>query len=152
MKIQITACGKLKDENIKSLMDEYIKRTPWNIKIIEVDAASKNKNPEVTKLDEEKLLLEKTPENFYKICLDETGKTLTSTEFASLLAKISTHHSSNVAFLLGGADGHTEKTRKSCQAIVSLGKMTYPHMLARLLLIEQLYRSYTILEGKSYHK
>ncbi len=152
MKIQITACGKLRDKNIIALIDEYSKRIPWSIKTIEVDVSNKSKNIEVTKKEEEKLLLSKIPSNHYKIALDETGKQLTSEEFASLLAKISVNHGSNISFIIGGSDGLTENVRKTADYVISFGKFTYPHMLARLLLVEQLYRSFTISEGKSYHK
>lgn len=152
MKIQITACGKLKDNSIRDLIDEYTKRLPWSIKIVEVDAGNKARNPEVTKKEEEKLILSKIPANHYKIALDETGKLLTSEEFASSLAKISITHGSNISFIIGGSDGLAEELRKSANLVISLGKLTYPHMLARLLLVEQLYRSFTIIEGKSYHK
>jgi len=151
MKIIITAIGKLKDENIKALISEYKKRLPWKIEIIELES-SKSKNPESTKLEEEKLLLAKIPAGFYKIALDERGKLLSSEEFAQTIAKISTMQTGKFAFMIGGADGLSENVRKTADLIISLGKMTFPHMLARLLLIEQLYRSFTIIEGKSYHK
>jgi 23S rRNA (pseudouridine1915-N3)-methyltransferase len=152
MKIQITAVGRLKDDNIKSLISEYVKRLPWNVKVIEVEASNKNKNTDVTKQEEEKLLLDKIPAGFYKIALDETGKLLNSAEFAQTLAKISVNQTGNIAFIIGGSDGLSENVRKAADLTISFGKLTYPHMLARLLLVEQLYRSYTIIEGKSYHK
>ena len=152
MKIVITAIGKLKDDNIKSLIAEYVKRLPWTIKIVEIEASTKSKNPEVLKLEEEKSILEKIPNGFFKIALDERGSLLSSEELARSLAKISTNQTGNIAFIIGGSDGLSENIRKSANLTISLGKMTYPHMLARLLLVEQLYRSWTIIEGKSYHK
>ena len=152
MKIQITAVGKLKDDSIKTLIAEYVKRLPWSVKIVEVDASTKSKNADVNKLEEEKQILDKIPAGYYKIALDETGKLLSSEELARNLAKISVNHTGNIAFIIGGSDGLTENIRKSADLIISLGKMTYPHMLARLLLVEQLYRSFTIIEGKAYHK
>ncbi len=152
MKIIITAVGKLKDDNIKALISEYIKRTPWSIKIVEVESSTKSKNPEVLKLEEEKNILEKIPAGYFKIALDERGNLPSSEEFARSLAKISTNQTGNIAFILGGSDGLSENIRRSANMVISLGKMTYPHMLARLLLVEQLYRSYMIIEGRSYHK
>jgi len=152
MKIQITACGKLKDKDIKNLIDEYIKRVPWGMKIIEVEASNKSSNPETIKLEEERLLLSKIPTGHYKIALDETGSMLSSVEFAKLIEKTATNHTSNISFIIGGSAGLSENARKSADFVISLGKFTYPHMLARLLLVEQIYRSFTILEGKSYHK
>ncbi len=152
MKILITACGKLKDDNIKSLMAEYVKRLPWSVKILEHEAGAKNKNPDIVKDAEEKLLLGSIPQGYYRIALDERGKTLSSEELAQSLAKISVTRTGNIAFIIGGAEGLSENVRKSADLVVSLGRMTYPHMLARLLLVEQIYRSYTIIEGKSYHK
>jgi len=152
MKILIIAIGKLKDDSIKSLVSEYVKRIPWDIRFIEVEAFNRSKNPEVIKQEEEKSLLAKIPSGFYRIVLDETGKLLTSEDFARSLEKISTNQTGNMAFIIGGSDGLTENLRKSANMVISLGKMTYPHMLARLLLIEQIYRSYMIIEGKAYHK
>jgi 23S rRNA (pseudouridine1915-N3)-methyltransferase len=152
MKIIITAVGRLRDDNIKSLISEYVKRLPWTVKVIEVEASNKSKNVNITKMDEEKLLLEKIPSGFYKIALDETGKLLSSEELARTLAKISVNQTGNIAFIIGGSDGLTKNITKSADLVISFGKLTYPHMLARLLLVEQLYRSFTIIEGKSYHK
>ncbi len=152
MKIQITACGKLRDKSIISLIDEYSKRIPWSVKFVEVEAGNISRNVEVIKKEEEKLLLSKIPAGYYKIALDETGKLLSSEEFAKNIAKISMNQGGNICFLIGGSDGLTDHVRKTADLVVSMGKLTYPHMLARLLLVEQLYRSFTIIEGKSYHK
>jgi 23S rRNA (pseudouridine1915-N3)-methyltransferase len=152
MKIIITAIGRIKDDSVKSLIAEYVKRLPWTIKIIEIEASTKSKNPEVLKLEEEKSILAKMPDGYFKIALDETGSLLSSEDFARTLAKISTNQTGNIAFIIGGSDGLSENIRKSANLTISLGKMTYPHMLARLLLVEQLYRSYMIIEGKTYHK
>jgi 23S rRNA (pseudouridine1915-N3)-methyltransferase len=152
MKIQITTIGKLKDKNIHSLIEEYIKRTPWQIKIVEIENNNKSRNPDSIKTEEEKLLMSKIPNGYYKIALDETGNLLSSEELAKHLQKIAVNKTGNIAFIIGGAEGLSANLKSSVNDIISLGKMTYPHMIARMLLVEQIYRTYTIIEGKSYHK
>ncbi len=86
------------------------------------------------------------------IMLDERGKDLPSTELAALLGRWRDSGTREVRFLLGAADGHDEATRGSADLLLGLGRATWPHMLARAMLAEQLYRATTILEGHPYHR
>lgn len=150
MKIKIIAIGKLKDNNIKNLIDEYIKRTKWNIDIVELEAKTSDESK--IKAEEGKLLLSKIPEGYYIIALNENGKQYESPQLQKELSKLSNQSSGKVAFILGGASGLSDEVKKAAKLSLSLGLLTYPHMLARLLLVEQIYRIWTIAEGKTYHK
>jgi 23S rRNA (pseudouridine1915-N3)-methyltransferase len=150
MKIKIIAIGKLKDDNIKNLISEYIKRTNWSLEIIEIE--TKTKDESKIKDDEGKLLISKIPENHFVICLNENGKQYTSPNFAKEMQKISNECSGKICFVIGGASGLSDEVKKRAKLSLSLGELTYPHMLARLLLVEQIYRIWTIANGKSYHK
>jgi 23S rRNA (pseudouridine1915-N3)-methyltransferase len=86
------------------------------------------------------------------IALDEHGKVMTSEAFAVLLGKFQSEGRSSVAFYIGGADGLSPDLLKSCEVKLAFGQMTWPHQMVRLMLVEQLYRAYTILTGHPYHR
>ena len=151
MKVKIIACGKLKDKNIISLIAEYKKRIPWDISIEEVEVKSKPDSPALLKSQEEALILGKIPDGYFVASLNEIGLEMDSPKFAGFIEKKFTDFGGRICLIIGGSEGLSDKI-KSSYSSVSLGKLTYPHMLARLLLIEQLYRAYTIMAGKKYHK
>ena len=93
-----------------------------------------------------------TQEASRRIALDETGKQMTSEAFADMLRRAAEEGVNEAAFLIGGADGHAPETRDSADLVLSLGKMTLPHMLARCVLVEQIYRAATILARHPYHR
>ncbi|HCR85236.1 MAG TPA: 23S rRNA (pseudouridine(1915)-N(3))-methyltransferase RlmH [Alphaproteobacteria bacterium] len=150
MKIKIIAIGKLKDKNIKALIDEYIKRTKWTIDIVEVEAKTKDESK--IKDEEGKLLLSKVPSGYCIIALNENGKQFESPQLHKELNRVANQSSGGIAFIIGGASGLSDEVKKATKLSLSLGLLTYPHMLARLLLVEQVYRIWTIGEGKAYHK
>jgi 23S rRNA (pseudouridine1915-N3)-methyltransferase len=86
------------------------------------------------------------------VALDERGKVMTSPDFAQLLASWRDQGCRDLAFLIGGADGLTTELRSNCDQSLSFGKMVWPHMLARAMLSEQLYRAASILAGSPYHR
>jgi 23S rRNA (pseudouridine1915-N3)-methyltransferase len=86
------------------------------------------------------------------VVLDERGKNMSSPEFASILENWMTEGCSEICFLIGGADGHLEETRKKADLILSFGKLTLPHILMRAVLAEQIYRAETIISGHPYHR
>jgi 23S rRNA (pseudouridine1915-N3)-methyltransferase len=150
MNIKIFAIGNLKNSEEQTMIDEYLKRCGWKIDIISY--VSKEKDEARLKQDEAKLLLGKARKSSLKIVLDENGKNLTSVEFAKLFANSANNGISEIDFFIGGASGHDKNITERADQVVSLSKMTFPHSLARLLLIEQIYRSWTIINNKSYHK
>jgi len=91
-------------------------------------------------------------ENYYIVTLDQKGEQFSSEEFAGLLNNLQLHGKSNIAFAIGGANGHHQSMLEKSQKIISFGKMTLAHKLAKIILIEQLYRAYTISKGHPYNK
>ncbi|MBK0401257.1 23S rRNA (pseudouridine(1915)-N(3))-methyltransferase RlmH [Limibaculum sp. M0105] len=97
-------------------------------------------------------LLDAAPTGAHLIALDERGRTMTSPEFAAMLARLRDSGTSDCAFLIGGADGHDESLRGRADRLLSFGPMVWPHMLARAMLAEQIYRAVSILAGSPYHR
>lgn len=145
MHITLAAIGKLKDTSLKALYNEYKKRLDWKITLQECE--TKN-SPE----QEAPLLLAAMPPAAFLIVLDERGDNLTSEDFAENLQNIQLYHHGKVGFMIGGADGLSEGIKKRAQKSICFGHMTWPHMLVRILLMEQLYRAQQILKGHPYHR
>ncbi|MFV0472825.1 MAG: 23S rRNA (pseudouridine(1915)-N(3))-methyltransferase RlmH, partial [Pikeienuella sp.] len=101
---------------------------------------------------ESRLLHEAIPEGAFAVALDERGETMTSRDFARLIAAERDSGRRDMAFLIGGADGHSEELRARADRLLGFGKMVWPHMLARAMLTEQLYRAASILAGAPYHR
>lgn len=138
MKILIAAIGKAKDSPEQELMREYLKRLPWK-------AACKECK------DDAGLLA--ACEGYDRlVALDEKGKTLSSREFSDQLGRWQQQGHSSFAFIIGGADGLGDAVRKKAHLAWSLGRVTWPHMLVRALLAEQLYRAWSMLTRHPYHR
>jgi 23S rRNA (pseudouridine1915-N3)-methyltransferase len=97
-------------------------------------------------------LTEDLPRDAVTIVLDERGKSISSEDFARRLARLRDEGASDVAFLIGGPDGHGEELRKKAVLLLSFGSMTWPHRLVRVMLAEQIYRAVTILVKHPYHR
>lgn len=152
MQITIAAIGKLKKNTPEdSLIQDYIKKTKWTVIIKEFEE-KKSLTGEQLKEAESTLLLSGIPQGGKIIALDERGKTPSSREFAEILGKWIDDGIQNITFLIGGANGHSEILRQKADYKLSFGRMTLPHMLARVVLAEQIYRAKTILDGHPYHK
>jgi 23S rRNA (pseudouridine1915-N3)-methyltransferase len=151
LKIIINAIGKITERELITLSQEYIKRSRWDITINEFAQAQEG-NPATNKAKEAFSIWPNDLNNAYVIVLDEKGKEFTSVEFSGLISKLEAEGVRKLYFLIGGADGHDTKTLKNANIILSLGKMTLPHKLARLILIEQIYRAFTINSGHPYHR
>jgi 23S rRNA (pseudouridine1915-N3)-methyltransferase len=98
------------------------------------------------------MLLARVPDRAVVIALDERGTALTSAAFAQKITKWRDSGASGLAFLIGGADGHPDSLRQRADFLLSLGPMTWPHLLVRGMLLEQLYRAQQILAGHPYHR
>lgn len=144
MNIHIIAVGRMKNSAEHDLMNTYLKRCPWNIKIVEVEEKRPLKGNERMAREGE-LLLKAIPEGATVIALDERGKQLRSTSFANKIRGWQDQGIANLVFLIGGADGYDEKVKNRAQSLISFGDMTWPHMMVRAMLCEQLYRASTIL-------
>lgn len=142
--ITILAIGSVKVSNVSSLIHEYMKRMHRvSIKTIKEE---KNQNIEIVKKKEGERLLANIRDSFV-VALSEEGKTMNSYAFAEMIKK-----QQNVTFLIGGAFGLSDDVKKKSNLILSLSPLTFPHEIAQLLLVEQVYRAQTIIEGKSYQK
>ena len=155
MRVTICAIGRLRAGPELDLINDYLQRfdrTGRNLglgpaQIIEVED-KKGGGPAA-----EAVLLERAIPKGATICaMDERGKVMTSPDFANLLGSWRDQGVSDLAFVLGGADGLTKDLRAQADTSLSFGKMVWPHMLARVMLSEQLYRAASILSGSPYHR
>jgi len=136
VKVRVVAVGKI-PPHFHQAQEYYARRVPF-LKIVEV---KKKKTVE----EEGKELLKEA--KGFTVALDEKGKELTSVEFAKLLSS-----KANISFLIGGADGLSEEVKKKANLTLSLSKMTLQHDVARIVLLEQIYRAYLINKGSPYHR
>lgn len=150
MKILISAIGKAKVSPEQQLYQDYVKRLKWKIACKEFDV--KTHSGTERKEREGELLLAACKGYDKIIALDESGKSLSSREFAAQLGNWQKAGHSSFAFIIGGADGLSGDVLKQSHLAWSLGKVTWPHMLVRALLAEQLYRAHSILSNHPYHK
>ena len=152
MKIIIGAVGKMKKKSPEeALINEYVSKTRWPVEIKEVEEKRTLPVDELKSVESE-LLLKVLPNDAKIVVLDERGETLSSRELAGRLRTWQDSGVGTVAFLIGGANGHSETLRQRADLKLSFGRMTLPHMLMRVVLAEQIYRAKTILDGHPYHK
>ena len=145
MKVTIVAIGKCKKNSPEAnIINEYVKRSSWQIITKEKDNSNQK--------DEAEFLISSIPNGAKVVVLDERGENLKSTELAKKISDWQLNGISEICFLIGGADGHLETTRKRADLLLSFGKLTLPHMLMRAVLSEQIYRLQTIISGHPYHR
>ena len=145
MKIHILAIGKCKHGSPEDLLiKEYQKRLSWDLVFKEKDNDIQEKEAE--------FLLKNIPNNAKVVVLDERGENMKSLDFAKRIGDWQLSGVSDICFLIGGADGHTDAVRQRADLLLSFGKLTMPHMLIRVVLTEQIYRAQTILTGHPYHR
>ena len=143
MKLKIAWIGKTKEPAIQSLTDEYLKRI------------SRYAQAEGVSLRDEAALFQtagpSTKSKSTLVLLDSRGKEFSSEQFAKFLADYQDRNPLPLVFAIGGPDGFSPEAKSAAQHLISLGKMTLPHELARVVLLEQIYRACTILKGHPYH-
>ena len=152
--ITVVAVGKLKEKAWKELSDEYVKRiTSYSkIEIIEVaDETNQMEELKVKKLEGERILKAIKKDSFV-VLLDLRGRMLNSVELSMKIEEINTYHSSNITFVIGGSLGVSDDVYYRADYKWKLSDLTFPHNLVRILLLEQIYRSYRILNNEPYHK
>lgn len=159
MNISIITVGKLKEKYLKMGMDEYLKRLSSYAKVetIEVpdEKAPENLSEadmEIVKRKEGERILAKINPDTYVIALALDGKMKTSEELAQTLDQLMTYGRSKVAFVIGGSLGLHKDVLTRADEKLCFGKMTLPHQLMKLVLLEQIYRSFRIIKGEPYHK
>ena len=160
MNIKIIAVGKIKEKFYKDAINEYLKRMSKynNIEIIEVadEMAAENlseKELEQVKDKEGEKILAKIEEQDYVVTLEILGKQMDSIEFSKFIQNQRQEgFGRNLVFVIGGSNGLSKKVSQRSNYKLSFSKMTYPHQLMRVILIEQIYRAFRIINGHPYHK
>lgn len=151
MRLWLAAVGRARPGPESELFRTYAGRLNPPLSLREVE----EKRPLAAaerKAREAELLLATVPAGALLVVLDERGRTMGSRDFADRLGRWRDEGVGDLAFLIGGADGHGEAVRERASLLLSLGPMTWPHMLVRVLLAEQLWRAQSILAGHPYHR
>ena len=159
MKIKIVTVGKLKEKYLKDGIAEYSKRISRfaAVEMIELadektpDRASDSENEKILDLEGNRIL-SKIGDREFVVVLAIEGKTLSSEEFSKQLEQASINGFSTLTFVIGGSLGLSPQVKKRANLSLSFGRLTLPHQLMRLVLVEQIYRAFTILQGSPYHK
>jgi len=152
MRILVAAVGRARAGPEAALFEHFRDRVrTWKLDLREVEVKRNLPAGQVSDAEAE-ILLETVPEGAQVIALDEGGKQLSSEEFADLLGNLQDDGCRDLVFLIGGADGHGTAVRARADRTLALGRNTWPHMLVRGLLAEQIYRAQQILSGHPYHR
>lgn len=155
MRMTLIAVGRAKAGPVRDLYDLYAARLghgPFGGLTLKEVEERRPLSSEELKHHEAELLFSAAPKGARLVALDERGKVFSSAEIAALLGRWRDESVSDIAFFIGGADGLDAKVRDTADLTLSLGPMTWPHMLTRALLAEQLYRAQSILTGHPYHR
>lgn len=159
MKITVVAVGKVKEKFYREAIDEYTKRLSayCKMEVIQVADEKTSENSSETEMDlikekEAGRILKNIPDNAYVITLEILGKNLDSIELAEKINQLGIHGTSHIVFVIGGSLGLHSSVSNRADYKLSFSKMTFPHQLMRVILLEQIYRSYRIIHKEPYHK
>ena len=159
MKIQMICVGKIKETYLRELIDHYTKiiRKKYNFEIIELpdektpDNASDIVNEQIKNKEGERIL-SAIKDDAYVCALAIEGKMLDSVELSEKIDRLGIEGTSNITFVIGGSLGLADAVLKRADYKLSFSKMTFPHQLMRVILLEQIYRAYRIMKNEPYHK
>ena len=159
MKITILCVGKIKEKFFRDAIDEYSKRLnkycSLNITELPDEKIPNNASDKellIVKEKEGENILNNIKKDSYVICLDLKGKQFTSEEFSEKINNISINYNSSITFIIGGSLGISSKVLNTANELISFSKMTFPHQLFRVFLLEQIYRAFKIINNETYHK
>jgi 23S rRNA (pseudouridine1915-N3)-methyltransferase len=159
MHIHVISVGKTRESWVKEASAEYQKRLSayCTISMTEISPVDLPQNPSQAQIDqalyaESEKILSKIPHKSYTVALTPEGKKLTSERFSQLLETTALNSVSDMSFIIGSTYGLSPRVKRIADLNLSLSDMTFPHRLARIMLLEQLFRGYTILNGGKYHK
>ena len=159
MNIKIVAVGKIKEKYMQEGIKEYSKRLSryCNLEIIEIEdeKAPQNlskKDMEIIKDKEGGKLLSKIPQNSFIISLEIEGKEISSEDLSKKIENLMVSGINDITFIIGGSLGLSQEVRNKANYKLSFSKMTFPHQLMRIILLEQVYRGFKIMRGEPYHK
>lgn len=151
--LHLIVIGKLKDKNLLTLENDYLKRlSSPNLHIHECKSHQEDILQEIKELKNKAKQIEEKFGPQFKVVLTEHGKTLDSEKFSDLIFDTMEKQQKGICFFIGGAAGFTKEYIKENDFALSLSPMTYPHQIARLVFVEQVYRATTIFKGHPYHK
>lgn len=158
-KVTLITVGKIKEKYLRDAIAEYTKRLSKYCKLEIVETADEKTPEQASEAVEEQIrdkeaerILKYVKEDGYLITLEIKGKQLTSEEFAVKLQKLGVQGRSHIIFVIGGSIGLGRAVLERSDYALSFSKMTFPHQLMRVILLEQIYRSYRIMNGEPYHK
>ena len=159
MKVKLITVGKLKEKYLKDGISEYVKRLGRFTKFESIELPDE-KTPDNASESENKLILEKEGRRIlskvgdrdYVIALAIEGKQFPSEQFAKEIEQATLKGHSEITFIIGGSLGLASEVKKRANRLMSVGLLTFPHQLMRLVLVEQIYRAFMIQQGSSYHK
>ncbi len=159
MKIKIISVGKIKEKYIQEGIKEFSKRLSryCTLDIVEIDdekvpESLSKKEMEIVKQKEGERILGKIPPNSFVIALSIDGKELSSEDLAFKIQDLMINGTNDITFIIGGSVGLSNEVLSKSNFKLSFSKMTFPHQLMRLILLEQIYRSWRIINGEPYHK
>lgn len=159
MEINIISVGKIKEDYFKKAIEEYEKRLKayCRVNLIELKDESEGKNLSDKDIDiildkEGKRILEKIKERSFIIVLDILGRSIDSVEFSKKINDIMLDGISSIDFIIGGSLGISQEVKDKANYSLSFSKFTFPHKLMKVILMEQIYRAFTIINNKTYHK
>lgn len=159
MKITVITVGRIKEKFFTDAVAEYAKRLSKYCKLEQIEVADE-KAPETLSEKEEiqikdkegERILAKISDSAYVICLAIEGKNLSSEELSDKMAQLGLSGDSHLVFIIGGSLGLSQKVLKRADFQLSFSKMTFPHQLMKVVLVEQIYRGFRIMRGEPYHK
>lgn len=159
MKIKVVTVGKLKEKYLKDGIAEYTKRISRFAKLEMIELADEKTPDKASELENQKILetegariLSKVGERDFVVVLAIEGKTFSSEDFSKQLEQASIKGYSTLTFIIGGSLGLAPVVKNRANLSISFGRLTLPHQLMRLVLVEQIYRAFTIQQGSPYHK
>lgn len=155
MHINLITVGKRMPGWVRESFNEYNKRLPdeYHLNLVEITPTTRSKNKPATKViaEEEKKIRDTIPKNSIIIALDEKGKQFNSNKLAEYLG-LWGQQGRDLSLVIGGADGLAENFKKTADMLWSLSPLTLPHALVRVIVAEQIYRAWTIIQGHPYHR
>lgn len=159
MTLRVCAVGKIKEKFFKEALSEYGKRLFKYCKLEMIEVADEKTREGASSLEEQmvldkegKRLMEKIPERSFVIALAIKGKEMDSPELAKNMEKLFLEGKSDITFVIGGSLGLSKELYQRADLLLSFSRMTFPHQLMRVILLEQIYRSFRINSGEPYHK
>lgn len=158
-KISLIVVGKIKENSVKDLIGEYKKRLSryCDVSIIEIEDEQELSDSikdidKVVNIESDKIIQRLAKSNDYTMLLDIAGRELSSTELAEKISNITNILNKNITFIIGGSNGVSDELKSKVDYRLSFSKLTFPHQLFRVILLEQIYRSFKIINHEKYHK